>query len=61
MKLNINAELTGTDILTHFCEELAKHQVTATPETCKVKVFSAKNNDWVELPADKLKIVFSNQ
>ena len=56
MKIQIQAELLGDEIISIFGEELKKASVTATPADIKTEVLN-KDNKWV--PFDPAKIRFS--
>lgn len=60
MKIKINAELTGQEILDLFINQLKENKID--PDLTKIKIFvTNKNGQEVVLDADKIKVTYSNE
>lgn len=70
MKINIEAELGGEEILEHFCAKLNQevgiregdsNQLIKDKTMVKVFVFSEKANKEVEIKPETIRFVFKNK
>lgn len=59
MKLSINAELTGQELVDLFIKQLNENKIE--PHLEKIKfVITKKDGSPVEMDADKIKLIYSN-
>ena len=64
MKISINAELNGKEIVENFIKQLKEQtdvpwkEGSDLPVGMKILVHSEKQDKWIEISSDKLKLVF---
>jgi hypothetical protein len=59
MKLNISAELDGTEIIQDFINALSNKKVDTSVGAVKI-VVTNKNGEPVEIAPEKIKLVYNN-
>lgn len=59
MKINVNAELSGEEIVQLFIKQAKESNLDIIPNNVKILIKSKDNKD-VEISSDRLKVVYSN-
>lgn len=60
MKININAEINGHEIINNFIKELKDKNINPSPESIKIFVLNKQNQE-VEIGPEKLVVKFEDK
>lgn len=61
MKVQINAEMSGQELVDVFVAKLKEAQVSTTSVSVKVLVFSEKGGKWLEFKPENIKLIFASE
>jgi len=60
MKVSIDASLDGADVVAYFMQKLEEANIKTIVENIKIQV-QKKDESWVDISPEKLKIIFNKE